>query len=327
MVRPRRGVAATRQFAMATVASFTAEWLAEGPFITAHTSGSTGTPKEVRLPKADMRASARATNAFFGLGAGSVAALPLSVDYIAGKMMVVRALEGGYRLVELPVSNDIVLPSDIPVVDFMPIVPSQIASLLSKPHYSARIRNLLIGGAAPDTESCRNLCDAGYRAFISYGMTETCSHVALARADDPERIFTAMPGITFACMPDGRLAIEAPHFSFGRLVTNDIVDLLSASRFRWRGRADNVINSGGLKLHPEELEALYAPYLPGMCYYVVGRPDAEWGAAATLVIEGDVDTEAIMNTLRSAIDHRRCPKAIETVDAIPRTTNGKPRRI
>lgn len=312
---------------MASVDSFIAEWRDDKPYICAHTSGSTGKPKEIRLPKADMLVSARATNEFFDLGSSSVAALPLSTDYIAGKMMIVRALTGDYRVVGLPVSNTIVLPDDGTVYDIMPVVPSQLPSIIARPEYCARIRNLIIGGASPGPDLCRELTRLGYRAYISYGMTETCSHVALADASDPSRVFRALPGVSFSCDADSRLVIEAPHYSFRRLQTNDIVELLSPQEFRWRGRFDNVINSGGIKMYPEELETLYAPFLKDREYYVTGRPDPAWGQAVTLVVEREIDAEALLEKMKGSIDHRRCPKNIEIVAELPRTQNGKIRRL
>lgn len=306
---------------------FIAQWLSDAPCVVAHTSGSTGAPKQIRLLKSDMIASARATNAFFGLGPGSLAALPLSAEYIAGKMMIVRGIVGGYRVVRLPVSNTVVLPDDGSVFDLVPIVPTQAPGLLEHPEYARRIRNLLVGGAMPEADVLRRLCRAGFNAWISYGMTETCSHVALARADDASLTFHAMPGVSFATAGGGRLVVRAPAFSFGELTTNDVVELHGPGAFRWRGRADNVINSGGLKLHPEELERLYAPFLPGRAFYVAGRPDRKWGRVAALVVEGDIDSDAILDTLRRNIPHRLCPKRLEAVPAIPRTPNGKIKRI
>lgn len=314
---------------MASVDQFKAEWLSDSVYVGAHTSGSTGVPKDIHLLKEDMRVSARATNTYFGIDADSVLATPLSTDYIAGKMMVVRACEARCRLVELPVSNIISIPDDINRIDLLPIVPSQIKSLLDQPRLSAKIRNVLIGGASPSADDCHRLTLAGYRAFISYGMTETCSHVALARADDSGRVFRAMPGVTFDCASDGRLIIEAPGFSFGRLTTNDLVTLLSPQAMIWRGRADGVINSGGLKLVPEELEALYASVLDGRAYYVKGIDDDKWGRAVALVIEaGEAETQNIASALRNRVsDHRLLPKVILPVVSLPRTANGKVKRL
>lgn len=307
---------------MATLKEFLDEWYSPSEYIAAHTSGSTGKPKDIRLLKADMRQSARATNAFFGLGKGSRAALPLSFDYIAGKMMCVRAEEGGYPLDILPVSNDIRLPEGTNY-SIIPVVPSQLNSLIEQKEYASRIDNVLIGGAQPSSEICQKLADLGYSCYISYGMTETCSHVALRRATDSEGIYTAMPDISFRTDENDRLIIDAPNFSFGQLQTNDIVELLSPTQFRWRGRFDNAINSGGVKLLPEELENLYASFLPGLNFYIVGRHDEKWGECVCLVLEGKHDTEHILQLLRSTLDHKFCPKILEDVERLPRSPNGK----
>jgi len=313
---------------MALLNEFIAEWLSNSPYIEAHTSGSTGKPKNIHLLKSDMILSARATNKFFDIDSSSVLASPLSFDYIAGKMMAVRAFEADCQLVELSVSNDILLPYSLARIDLLPVVPSQIDSLLRHPEYAARISAVLIGGAAPSSDQCRRLVEAGYNAFISFGMTETCSHVALARADDTTRTFRAMPGIFFETDSDGRLTILAPTFSFSRLQTNDIVDLIDDKSFRWRGRADGVINSGGIKLFPEELEALYSTVLTDKSFYVCAAPHPQWGQAVMLVVEGEADTSAIASDLADSIaDHRRLPKFIKIVEAIPHTSNGKIRRI
>lgn len=306
---------------------FIDEWKDGRPYIEAHTSGSTGTPKAIRLLKSDMRQSARATNAFFGIDESSVLVSPLSTDYIAGKMMVVRALEAGCRLVQIPVSNTIEWPVGVERARLLPIVPSQIAGLLAAPQLARHIDALLIGGAAPSAEQCRALEDAGYNAYISYGMTETCSHVALARASDLRRVFHAMPGITFETDADGRLAICAPAFSFGRLQTNDVVELIDSTSFCWRGRADGVINSGGIKLFPEELEALYSSALAGRAFYVRKQPHPVWGEAVELVVEGAGDEAELLSALRATIaDPRRLPKTVRFIAELPRTSNGKIRR-
>lgn len=310
---------------METIDEFLQEWHNENPYIIAHTSGSTGTPKEIRLLKSDMRQSARATNAYFRITPSSTLASPLSTAYIAGKMMVVRALEAGCRIIQLPIANNITLPDDSPRIDLLPIVPSQAQSLIDRPEYAFRIRNLLIGGAAPDQAICHQLNLLGYNTHISYGMTETCSHVALRRADDTTQIFHALPGITFTATDDSRLIINAPSFSFQTIATNDIADIISPTAMRLRGRADSAINSGGLKLFPEELEALYRPHLPNIDFYITSIPHHTWGQAVAMVIEGNENQiPAINDKLREKIaDHRLLPKHYTAVEALPRTPNGK----
>lgn len=314
---------------MENLNSFIADWISDVPFITAHTSGSTGKPKEIRLLKSDMRVSACATNAFFGINENSVIGMALSVDYIAGKMMTVRALESGAALAAIAPTNDVRLPDSHPVIDLLAVVPSQLKSFIDRPEYAARVRNLLVGGASPSSDDLHALALLGYHVWISYGMTETCSHVALAGGDDARRVFKAMPGISFDVTDDERLVIRAPHFSFRELVTNDIVSLIGDSRFMWRGRADGVINSGGIKFLPEEIETLYAPFLDGKRFYVSWMPDAKWGQALALVIEADVsEKEKIEYRLASGVaDHRRLPKCIFTVGKLSEASNGKIRRL
>ena len=307
---------------MATVADFLKEWDAPVEFIEAHTSGSTGTPKSIRLPKADMRLSARATIRFFGITAASTLALPLSVDYIAGKMMAVRARMAGCRLLELPVSGRIVLTED---VDLLAVVPSQVEFLIESGSIS-HVRNLLVGGAPLTPAQYAMIEGCGVRAFIGYGMTETCSHVALRRigGGDSDSLYTAMPGITFDTDSRGCLVILSDGFSWRRLVTNDVVRLHGNTAFEWLGRADNVINSGGIKIHPEQEEAVMRAHIPGLPpFYLVGEPDGQWGSRLVMVAEarpGSLD----LNRIKGALpDKRKAPRSIFYVDRLPVTVSGR----
>lgn len=314
---------------MEKLTEFLEEWNNDKDYVEAHTSGSTGRPKSIYLLKSDMRASAQATNQFFCIDSHSCLAIPLSTDYIAGKMMVVRSVEAGCRLIHLPVSNRIALDESINKIDLLAIVPSQINNFIEHPEYASRVENLLIGGAAPTHADCQRLVNLGYNVFISYGMTETCSHVALANGKDEDRVYTAMPGIKFSVDTENRLCIVAPAFSFGRLQTNDVIELLSPTSFKWRGRADGVINSAGIKLFPEELESLYLPAMSNRPYYVCGVKDDKWGEAVALVYEGSEDVRADIEAKIRAIvsDHRRVPKLFLGIASLPRTSNGKIRRL
>lgn len=306
-----------------TLHDFSREWFSSDLYITAHTSGSTGKPKEVRLLKEDMRQSALATNCRFGINASSVLAIPLSMDYIAGKMMAVRAFEANCRLIEMPVSNHLVL--DEPV-DLLAIVPSQVDSLVSGCD-PQQIRNVIIGGARLDESRRRLLSNKPYRSYCSYGMTETCSHVALADALDPHGIYTAMPGISFDTDSRSCLRINARTMSFGSLQTNDVVQLLGPERFRWLGRADNVINSGGIKIIAEELETELSAVID-VPFYIRPMPDKKWGEVPELVAEAPVSAQPVLQQAVDSLDlGRRKPRHICCVPALPRTYNGKIRRL
>lgn len=308
---------------MEALNAFYREWDSPEAYVRAHTSGSTGEPKPVLLLKEDMRVSARATNSFFGLGPGCVMALPLSLDYIAGKMMAVRARLAECRMLCMPVSNEVMPPEP---VDLLAVVPSQVSSLLRNGSYRL-VRNLLIGGAALPQTTERALLEAGVEAFVGYGMTETCSHVALRRIGSD--VYTAMPGISFGTDRRGCLVIMSDKFSWRRLVTNDVVSLEEHGAFRWLGRADNVINSGGIKIHPERLEAEISGLLPGLApFYVAGEADSTWGQCAVVVMERGGEPLDLCRLKDMLADPRHCPRRVVYVESLPRTPGGtKIRRL
>ncbi|MCC8115137.1 MAG: AMP-binding protein [Bacteroidales bacterium] len=302
------------------VDEFIREWENEADYVMGHTSGSTGAPKPIKLLKADMRASARATNSFFGIGEDSILALPLSLDYIAGKMMAVRAIEAGARLLVIEPSNRFEWPGQC---DLLSVVPSQAPWLLEHPDGPRQIKNVIIGGGPLDETVKRRIVNAGYRAYCSYGMTETCSHVALARVAEEPKPYEAMPAISFELDARGCLCIQAPNFSFGHLATNDMVELIDDRHFFWKGRIDNVINSGGLKIHPEILEKEISACI-AEAFYIIGVPDEYWGQAVGLVVEGTAEKAVeAYEKLRTKLDHRFLPKRVWAVEAIRRTMSAK----
>ncbi|MCI9284373.1 MAG: AMP-binding protein [Muribaculaceae bacterium] len=303
---------------------FLERWHDGADTVTAHTSGSTGAPKEIHLLKSDMLASARATVEFFGLTPSSHLVLPLSPGYIAGMMQIVRAEVAGCRLtVEEPSSCPLAgwCEGGSGRVSLLPVVPAQVEGLL-RSGVTGMVDNLIVGGAPLASALEERIVSSGCRAYATYGMTETCSHVALRRLGCGE--FTALPGFTFATDAEGCLAIESRTLSFGRLLTTDVVELTSATSFRWLGRADNVINSGGVKIHPEEVERVMAPLLPpGAMAYVGSRPSARWGSEAVIVTDSDAVTDALIDRLRPLLPRHHCPKGVVRVDRIRLTPTNK----
>lgn len=303
---------------MATLSEFLEEWHSDDEYVVAHTSGSTGTPKEIRLPKSDMKVSALATNAFFGIDKDSVLALPLSLDYIAGKMMAVRADLAGCNLIELPVSNRVNVSFRI---DLLPVVPSQLPELIKNPKAPSLIRNLLVGGAPLSDSMANELVRCGFNAWLGYGMTETCSHVALRKIGDSS-VFHAMPGVRFDNDSRGCLIIKSEKYTWGQLTTNDIVRLEGTDCFEWLGRYDNVINSGGVKIHPELLEKEIQKLIPDIPpFYLVGEWDDKWGQRLVMVVENA--PEGLLDKLKALLpDRKTMPKRIISVVRLPRTASG-----
>ena len=305
--------------------SFLTSWNNETDYVVAHTSGSTGEPKEIRLSKADMRRSAQSTCRFFGLSSESVLALSLSAGYIAGKMVAVRAdVCGGWIYSEAPSSRPL-SGADLPeVIDLLSVVPAQVDGLLQSPALG-RVRAVLVGGAPIDRVTEARLAAVGTLAsYATYGMTETCSNVALRRLGQP--VFVANDGFEFTTDHRGCLVIDNPKMEFGRIVTNDVVRLFDSTHFVWVGRADNVINSGGVKLHPEQLEAKLTSILPEGHFYVGARPSKRWGSEAVIVHDVDVDDD-VKRQAEAKLEPIERPKAWIRIAEIPRTNTGKLKRM
>lgn len=304
---------------------FINQWHDDSPYIVAHTSGSTGRPKEIRLLKSDMVASALSTNEFFGINKNSIMLCPLSAEYIAGKMMIVRAIVSGAQLwMEMPSNTPI--QRDYGRIDLIAVVPSQLNHILTENSRMCQVQNLLIGGAHLPSDSARQIIDAGVNAFVSYGMTETCSHVALRKIVNlSDEIYEAMPDISFSQDPRDCLIIHSDIRSFKELHTNDIVELIDERHFVWIGRVDNVINSGGIKVYPEEVEQQIQPLFPvGIEYYIAKSTDDKWGEVPVLVISNEVvEKDNLLNAVRNLVKLKAQRPARIIVADIEHTSSGK----
>ncbi len=311
------------------VADFLDEWYSSSDFVCGHTSGSTGTPKSVKLLKQDMEVSARLTNNFFSIDYRSILLLCLSPDYIAGKMMLVRALLSGADLLVVPPSSQPLATIDEPI-DFAAMVPAQVIETLASVEQTARlarVKTLIIGGASLAFDTEAQLKELPVISYVTYGMTETVSHVALRRLGDPAGGYRAMNGITFSTDDRECLVIHAPHFSTQKFITNDIVRLDNPSTFRWIGRYDNVINTGGVKVFPEQVEQKIASLLNPRRFFITALPDTKWGECVTLVIEGESLTEkdevALLATIRKQVTRYEYPRRILYLLHFKETSSGK----
>lgn len=302
---------------------FLQQWNDGTPYITAHTSGSTGAPKEIKLSKEDMWQSALATNRYMGIDATSVLACPLSASYIAGKMMIVRALAAGCKLAMIEPSNSFDLSTDgrpLPCVDLLAIVPSQVTNPKLQ---HANIRNIIVGGAPLDAAQEQTLRSLDARCYATYGMTETCSHVALRDITAGDTRFKAIGGYSFTTDAACRLVIHSASMSWKQLTTNDIVELHDSCTFTWKGRHDNVIITGALKVHPEELERRIA-HLIQRPFIVKGVPHERWGQTVALVIEGETyDTAMLESSLKAMLKPHELPRTIIFTPQLARTSSGK----
>jgi len=312
------------------VLDFIKEWFSDSETVQIQSSGSTGIPKVFDVEKSKMLNSARMTCDFLGLSEGDFALICLPVEYISGKMMVVRSIS---RKLKLKIAE----PSTTPLqnideqIDFCAMTPLQVENSLEKLHL---IKNLIIGGAAVSETLKKKISrtlkisKSQTQIFETYGMSETLSHIALREIfPDQENWFTVFEGVEISLDERDCLKIFAPQLNSEVLQTNDLVEINNKNQFRFLGRLDNVINSGGAKIFPEELEKLIKQNIPNEAVFL-GIDDEKLGQKLILIIEGESDDDLkskIYNLGFQKSFHK--PKDIIFVQQIPRTPNGKVDRL
>ena len=296
--------------------------------ISCKTSGSTGSPKVIELSKKALMASAQNSIDFFKLNPKQSAILCMSVDFIAGKMMLVRAMVAGLDLKVLPVSSD--LSMLIEPADFIALFPKQLRGLLETSNGIKILKDserVLVGGAPIPSEIEGVLKSNKISIYQSYGMTETATHVALKRAGyQAEDLYRAINGVSFGTK-NGCLVIDYPTVLAEAITTNDLVELTDAVTFKWLGRADFVINTGGFKVSPEQLEAKLSSVLK--CLFIVtGITDDEFGERIGLIIKGAIPAVDIQKeTFKKTLHTFEIPKSYVCINEFSQTSNGKIDRI
>ncbi len=300
------------------VGHFLLDWFDDLPYIEMTTSGTTGKPKEIRIDKQAMVNSALATGDFFDLQPGNKALHCLPVKYIAGKMMLVRAFVLGLDV-------DFVAPSASPfahnndtVYDFVAMVPLQAQHSLEA---LKRVKKMIIGGVGISKSLAKELQKLPTEVYETYGMTETITHIAAKKVG--EKAFTVLPNVTLSYDENNCLVIHAPRISSEIIITNDLVKLVSENEFVFLGRFDNVVNSGGIKLIPEQIEAKLANYIQSR-FFVGGIPDEDLGEKLVLIVEGQQPQDYDFQFEK--LDKYEKPKSVFFVPQFQETGTGKIKR-
>ena len=312
---------------------FILDWISDKDYIVQHSSGSTGAPRPILLKKTHLVHSARATGSLLHLGAGSRALDCLPLAAISGKMMWIRAMVLGWDMVGIPAVSE-PLKEISGRFDVAAMVPLQVQKSLP---WLSRIGTLLIGGAPISPKLLSQLPAAHRGLWQTYGMTETGSHIAIRNlvpvpeGTDPEIIlppYQALPRVTFKLDDRGCLLIDAPGWLNAPLQTNDLVSIESPTAFRWLGREDHVVNSGGVKLVLETLEQRIAPLIQER-FLLAGIPDPVLGERLILVIESDSLPLEILAQLQSSPDFTKyeCPQEIFHLHRFAETPTGKIDRL
>lgn len=316
---------------------FCAQWLNGKAEFTLQTSGSTGTPKQIHATRNQLKTSARITAEYLNLKPEQTALVCLDVSFVAGLMMLVRALETGMNIIVIPPeANPLQTLNTNLQIDFAAFVPYQVESILKSPQHEKLndIRNVIIGGA-PLSEQTRTALQSFTNAmYATYGMTETLTHIALQKINSSaENLFEVLPGFEINSDERGCLVIKAAHLGREPIITNDLVELVSTNQFRWLGRIDSVINSGGVKIIPEKIESGIAHIFENLKinnrFFIAGLPHPQFGESVVLIIEGMVSKEKIdslRQELNQALSRYENPKSVYQVEQFVYTQSGKVNR-
>lgn len=303
------------------VQDFIDEWNNDDLYITVQTSGSTGKPKEIRILKSRMADSARMTAEFLQIREHEKALLCLSPNTIGGKMMIVRAIVLNLDLIVASVSGN-PLEKIQNEVDFVAMVPLQLMNtLIHSVEKLRKIRTIIIGGGIISSAIENQLIKENLTVFHTYGMTETISHVAMRKVGiDSTPYFTAI-GQNFFSQHENRLVIHSPLLDTKSILTNDIVELIDDKNFIFKGRVDFVINSGGVKIHPEIVEkklenTIHFPF------FIAGLKDDILGEKVILCIES-TPFELNKKDIQKKVSKYEVPKEVYFIKEFVRTESGK----
>ena len=301
---------------------FLQSWFSADKSITVQTSGSTGIPKSILLKKEFIVNSAKATGNYFDLKENTTALLCLPVKYIAGKLMLIRAITLGWDL-DVIESNSNPLEKVNKQYGFSAMVPLQLENSLSK---VGLIKKLIVGGGAVSKELEFKIKNVSTSIFATYGMTETITHIAVKKLNKIHKtpnFYQVLPDVQIYKDVRNCLAIEALKVSDDLIFTNDVVQIISDTQFEWLGRFDNVINSGGIKLHPERIEKKLSKIISNR-FFVAGKLDENLGQKLVLIIEGN---QRNINYESANLLKFETPKEIYFVEKFLETETKKIQRI
>ncbi|MCZ4408098.1 AMP-binding protein [Cryomorphaceae bacterium 1068] len=309
------------QFEMEII-SYCIDLFDESETIFIQTSGSTGNPKSLEFPKSALIQSASVTNEYFGLNPKSKSLLSLPLNYVAAKLMVVRAIIGGYNLSTVaPKANPLKDLNEL--ISFVPMTPHQVKSILGEsPEAFDKVETVLLGGGEVLSELRAQLLQLNPHFYVGFGMAETLTHFALSKINSEDTtIYKVLPDARISTDERGCLIINRSGITKNDLVTNDLIELTEEG-FKWLGRIDNLINSGGVKVIPEEVEKLLSPKIDSR-FFVSGIPNSLLGQKVALFIEGKKEIK--LDDIAFSSVYQK-PKEIIHLEKFLYTESGKVRR-
>lgn len=308
---------------------FIKNWIDGCQHFTFQSSGSTGKPKKIQVTRDQILASVEGTRLALGLKTEDKVLLCLNPDYIASIMMAARAMVVGMDIFIQPASSSPLSDWNQPV-DFASFVPLQIYEMirLEQLDQLSQIRNVLIGGAPLNQEAMEALSTLKNNIYLSYGMTETVSHIALMKISgrQPSDTYRCLPGIEIGTHQDDCLKIKGAVTNDQWLLTTDVVEIISSNEFKWMGRADHVINSGGVKIHPEQLEKALTSELDGLDFFIDGLPDDKLGRVCCLFSTSEIPMEQfekVQKVIQEKFSKHHIPRKSLLIPRLIKTESGK----
>ncbi|SEJ29948.1 O-succinylbenzoic acid--CoA ligase [Dyadobacter koreensis] len=314
---------------------FMISWLAGKEVFILHTSGSTGIPKDIEIKRAQLRSSALLTGTALNLPKGTRALVCLNVNYIAGIMMLVRGMELEWELSIIIPSSNPLLEFENPGFDFVSMVPLQLSTILSDEKTKSKVNSLgkiLLGGAPVNVSLQKQIDHLNVAVYQSYGMTETVSHIALKKLNNPvcENDYTVLPGVNFGVDDRGCIFLQGAVTNDDKIQTNDLVEITSENTFNWLGRVDNVINSGGVKVVLDKVDHVIAElfYESGYSnnFFSWYEKDEKLGQKLILIIQKngqELPVLSLLEEIRKRISTYETPKHVYFVEEFIKTPTDK----
>ena len=279
-----------------------------------HTSGTTAAPRPVELSFGNVQANALGSAVALGLDPDERWLCPLPLSHVGGLMVLLRSAIYGTRAVldgpERAAEDDITVVS---------LVPTQLRRLLDAgARAGARLRVVLLGGAAATPDLLDRAREAGWPVAATYGLTQACSQVAVDGR--------ALPGLAISLAADGEILVEGPTVAGGGVLrTGDLGRFDESGRLHVIGRKSDTIVTGGENVAPAEVEAALLAHPAVADAGVFGRPDPEWGEAVTasVVLRAPAEPHELREWVAGRLARFKVPKAVEVAEALPRNASGK----
>jgi o-succinylbenzoate---CoA ligase len=298
-------------------------WNSSNATIEVETSGSTGSPKKISLKREAMISSAKATIEYFNIKEMSTFHCCLPIKYIGGKMMLVRAIVNKADIIlSKPTSNPVIYLNK--EVDFSAMTPWQVSHAINENNFE-KINKLIIGGGVISSSLIKELKDKKTESFQTYGMTETISHIAVRNLKNTDKNpnYKCLNHVNISTNKEGELIVKSPKLGIRSLTTNDIVQITGSKEFKYIARSDNLINTGGIKVLPEEIEKQLNESLQGIVFFVDKIPDEKSGEKIIVITNKKENTATIKKACKHITPKHIKPQLIFFIEQFLLTENNK----